>query len=251
VPVICRDFDVLFNDVPGTGGSYTARVLSSALRGEEVEPKHRSFRRTAVVDPPSIRVFTLREPLDWYRSYWSRARASIAAVGGWPITIGGDLRYPTRPLDERCGHDEFEQFVRNVLREFPDGFLRALYCDYLNGATHVLRYEHLDLDLAALLRTRGIDPRTVAFDFPATRWSENWWGKRARLPRHLGRALREVENLDGLDIPYLDSTTRPTWRTPWTRRHRRMTAGDRRHRSHPARTRDRPSRADTRHADHL
>jgi hypothetical protein len=228
VPVICRDFDVLYNDVPGTGGPLTARVLTDVLRGQRLEPTHLSFRRTPIVDPPSIRVITVREPVDWYRWYWARARASVVHPGAWPLPLGHKAHEPTRPLDERCGHGDFQQFVRNVIREFPDGFLRSVYCDFLNGATHVLRYDTLADDLTTLLRMRGgLASGSIASRGSARGVPTNKWWRRAVVSERLERELREAENLDGLDVPYISRPAPVRGRVGWARRRRAAATGTR------------------------
>jgi hypothetical protein len=201
--MICRDYDLLFTHVPKTGGSFVGGVLAKQLGGRMIKPKHLSFRRTVIEDPPSIRVFAVREPVSWYRSYWAYARAAVGHPRAWPIWEGGDVRHPTFPLDDTCGHQHFEQFVRNVLETFPEGFLRSVYCDFLNGATHVMRHSHLREDLEALLKIVGYDQPAVVHGLEPANVGEQRWKDKTILPRRLERRLREVENLDGLDLPYI------------------------------------------------
>jgi hypothetical protein len=203
MPILCRDYDLLFTHIPKTGGTFVQRVLVGHLGGKLLYPKHDSFRRSNLEDPPAIRVFTVREPLSWYQSYWAYAHASLRHAGAWPVWEGGNPGHPTRPLDDRCGARNFAPFVRRALAEFPNGFLRSVYCDFLNGSTHALRCEHLREDMEALLELVGYaDPsivRTMADAGP----TDAKWKRKAVLPRPLQRRLRDVENLDGLVIPYI------------------------------------------------
>jgi hypothetical protein len=206
MPLICREHDLLFTPVPETADTFVQRVLERDLGGERTcGPEHASFRSLQIENPPSIRFFTVREPVDWYRSYWAHARASMKHPKAWPIWAGGDVRHPTLPLDERCGHRDFAHFVRNALRVFPEGFLRSVYCDFLNGSTHVLRYEHLREHLEALLEMVGHENPAVVHEMP-NETIHDGWRRQAVLPRQLERELRDIENLDGLSIPYVGST---------------------------------------------
>jgi hypothetical protein len=203
MPIVCRDFDLLFTHVPKTGGTFVQRVLIDRLGGELIHPKHDSFRRSRIVNPPTIRVFTVREPVSWYQSYWAYAHSSVRDSRAWPVWEGGYAGHPTRPLDQRCGHSDFAEFVRNALRVFPNGFLRSVYCDFLNGATHALRCEHLREDLATLLETVGYPDPSIVRTMDDAGPTEARWKRKANLPDRLERRLRTVENLDGLTIPYV------------------------------------------------
>jgi hypothetical protein len=203
MPIVCRDHDLMFTHVPKTGGSFVSAILQRTLGGEVIRPTYLSFRRAQIENPPSIRVFTVRDPIAWYRSYWAYARSSMTHPRAWPIWNGGDVRHPTRPLDDRCGHRDFAQFVRNALRVFPDGFLRSVYCDFLNGSTLALRSEQLRDDLEELLRLVGCERSEFVRNTPDRNVTEDVWKKRAVLPPKLERELRETESLEGLAIPYI------------------------------------------------
>jgi len=205
--VICHEYDLLFTHVPQTGGAFVSELLTQKLGGELVEPIHGTFRRTRIERPPSIRVFTVREPVSWYLSYWAHSRAAVNHPAAWPVRGMTDSKHPTHPIDVRCGHHVFARFIENVLHAFPDGFLRPVYCDFLNGSTHVLRFEHLSDDLETLLSMVGYNDPTVVRSLPDLDGDEavRTWKSRASLPRDVELRLREVENLDGLSIPYLAS----------------------------------------------
>jgi hypothetical protein len=204
--VVCDDHGLLFTHVPQTGASFVTDVLTGRLGGRLVEPSHGTYRRLDLETPPPIRAFSLREPVSWYRAYWVHARSAMTHPKAWPVWGLGDVQHPTHLLDTRCGHRDFAQFVGNVLRAFPNGFLRSLYCDFLNGATHVLRFERLGNDLETLLRHVGCADvtiaRTTVEDVTARMQRLE---ARATLPPRLEQRLRDVENLDGLSIPYIVS----------------------------------------------
>ena len=201
MPVIARDYDVMCTHVPKAGGSFVQRVMLRHLGGQLIYPKHASFRRSHIDDPPTIRVFVVRDPVSWYRSYWAFAHASLRDPRAWPVWEGGNPGHPTQPLDRRCGHPNFAQFVRRALAEFPNGFLRSVYCDFLNGSTHVLRLEHLREDMETLLEIVGFEDPAIVRTMPDVLKTAPRWKRRAVMPPRLERRLREVENLDGLTLP--------------------------------------------------
>jgi hypothetical protein len=143
--------------------------------------------------------------VSWYQSYWAYAHASLGDSRAWPVWEGGNTGHPTRPLDLRCGHADFAAFVRRALREFPNGFLRSVYCDFLNGTTHALRCERLREDMEALLELVGYDDPSIVRDMPDAGPTAARWKGKAVLPPRLERRLIEVENLDGLEVPYIEA----------------------------------------------
>lgn len=201
--IICAEYDLMFTHVPKTGGTFVQRVLRGKLGGNAVGPKHASVRWTGLRELPSIRAFVVREPVSWYRSYWAYARQAMRDRNAWPVWEGGRRSHPTKRLDERCGAPDFEGLVRNSLREFPDGFLRSTYCDFLNGSTHAIRNERMRDDLAALLEMVGFAEPGIVHKMPDVHVTGDKWKSRAVLPPELEEELVATENLDGLDIPYL------------------------------------------------
>ncbi|WP_316188722.1 hypothetical protein [Bradyrhizobium sp. SZCCHNS1054] len=129
------------------GGTWLRRALTAGavgwtedggedLRGHDgLEARQRdgSFLATFV-----------REPVDWYRSYWA-----YRMEGGWR---------PRYSLDQICGASEFRTFVRNAVVELP-GFLSALFERYAgpvdDPVDFVGRQARLADDLVLLLRMRG------------------------------------------------------------------------------------------------
>jgi hypothetical protein len=201
--ILCRQHSLLFTHVPRTGGAFVENVLRGSLSGRRVGTRHGTYRMIDLDSPPDVRVFTVREPVAWYRSYWAHACSSVNSPNAWPIWDDADRHHPTRPLDEHCGTSNFEHFVRNALEHFPSGFLRATYCAYLNGATVALRSEQLAKDLEILLGNVGYENPAVVREQEAVGGGPQKWIAKAKLPSKLERRLREVEDLHDLDIPYL------------------------------------------------
>ncbi|RAJ42428.1 hypothetical protein K353_02783 [Kitasatospora sp. SolWspMP-SS2h] len=86
----------------------------------------------------------VRDPLEWYRSYWSYRMEK-----GWR---------PQYPLDEHCESDDFETFVRRAVTTLP-GALGNIYASYVGepGAEvdFVGRQEDLREDFARFLDLAG------------------------------------------------------------------------------------------------
>lgn len=51
---------------------------------------------------------------------------------------------PYNPLDRNCGHPEFAEFLKNVIRAFPNGYLNQMYPFFTNRCTHIGKYENLE-----------------------------------------------------------------------------------------------------------
>ncbi|MDQ3738433.1 MAG: hypothetical protein M3337_04615 [Actinomycetota bacterium] len=167
--------------------------------------KHATYRLWPPERPLTYRVFVVRDPVSWYRSYWAYARAATERASAWPIWEAGDKRHPTYRLDVTGGARTFERFVRKVLKEFPHGYVRAMYCDFLNGTTHALRAERLYDDLEWLLGEVGYKNPSVIRKWPRANETAGRFKDQATLPADLEAELRETDNLEGLLIPFVPS----------------------------------------------
>jgi hypothetical protein len=203
MPVVCDEYDLLFAHVPKTGGVFVERMLMEELGGRRVGGRHSSYRRTTITHPPSVRAFVVREPLSWYRSYWAYSQQTSNDRGAWPIWGPDRGNHPTRKLDRYGGHKTFAGFIEMVLREFPNGFVRTMYCEFMNGCTHAMRTADLTEDLERLLRLVQFDRPSVVRDRPMINQSVARWKEAATLPDDLARRIRDVDNLDGLVFPFV------------------------------------------------
>lgn len=86
----------------------------------------------------------VRDPLEWYRSYWSYRMEK-----GWR---------PQYPLDEHCESDDFETFVRRAVTLLP-GALGNIYASYVGAPGEEIdfvgRQENLQEDFARFLELAG------------------------------------------------------------------------------------------------
>jgi len=115
----------------------------------------------------------------------------------------GEPGHPTYPIDRTGGAPQFDRFIRKVLKEFPNGFVRSMYCDFLNGSTHALRTSHLADDLEILLKIVGFEHPAVVREYPRANEGSSAFRQEAVLPPELEERIREVDNLDGLVFPYV------------------------------------------------
>ena len=76
-----------------------------------------------------------------------------------------------------------------------------MHCDFLNGATHVLRSSHLAEDLELLLRLAAFERPSLVRELPPVHGSLPHIKDRAELPEELAERLRQVDNFDGLAFP--------------------------------------------------
>jgi hypothetical protein len=202
--ILCRDCDLLFAHVPKTGGVYVERALVEYLGGERIGGRHDTFRRLNLKRAPKIRAFVMREPLGWYRSYWAFQRQISKRDSVWPLWDDGSGRHPTAELDRTCGDEHFEQFVLQALSQFPNGFVRSMYCNFLNGATHVLRTSQLTEDVESLLRLVGFDRPSLVRTREPVNETQSQWKDQAVLSARTEEQLRDVDNLHGLAFPFID-----------------------------------------------
>jgi Tfp pilus assembly protein PilF len=134
--------------VPKTGSTWIRqKVKELGLPVEEVgDPAMREHDFLTAFDRSAygfVGAF-VRDPIDWYRSYWS-----YRMERGWR---------PQYPLDRHCRNDDFESFVRCAVTTLP-GALGNIYTSYVGepGADvdFVGRQERLAEDFMRFLRLAG------------------------------------------------------------------------------------------------
>lgn len=150
----------LFVEVPQTASTALAAELIESYHGRRIFRKHTDFAeflRTAPPDERNYRVLaTVRNPLDIVVSKFVKARDDHGKLYADHQMRGAPWGYRFRPeARERAfiakhGSD-FDRFVRKFYRRVYNN--RACL---LPSHAHVLRYEHLNEDFAAWLRSLGI-----------------------------------------------------------------------------------------------
>jgi hypothetical protein len=163
----------VFLHIPKTGGTWVRNVLSQCnLISHSVGHKHSDFdrtfyeaallnesnRQTSLLDAMrsanaacASRPFTfcfVRNPLSWYESWWHYMRAR--EWHAW----GTEHWHPNAELNG-LGHDDFNEFVMNVVRRYP-GYVSNLYRSYAKGdISYVGKTENLRSDLRSVLKAIG------------------------------------------------------------------------------------------------
>jgi hypothetical protein len=96
----------------------------------------------SIDDPLNRPIFCfVRHPVAWYLS-----RFAFRLQKGW---VGG------HPLDAKCASNNFEHFIDNVCKEYPDGWLIKEYKMFIDSAPRapkIGRVENLQEDLYDILR---------------------------------------------------------------------------------------------------
>lgn len=132
----------VFLHIPKAGGSWVREVLKEnkldvrSIRSTDQEyttNKPGSWHNVPwddkdFIDRPNRFAF-VRHPLTWYRSYW----AFKVAKGNWDST----------DIDVQCKSPNFNEFINNVIRFYPDGFLAWMYGFYTQHCTFVGTQEFL------------------------------------------------------------------------------------------------------------
>ena len=140
----------IFAHLPKTGGKFVRYVFEEfGITGKEVGNFHAApiaVTKTGLSQPVMI---TIRHPVTWYQSRWMHR-----IKYGWS---------PMHPVDWECASNDFNQFVRNVIKYDPNGRLTSLIRLFNLRARpnvpveYVLKNETLSSDLFIFLNKLGYD----------------------------------------------------------------------------------------------
>lgn len=127
----------VFLHIQKTGGTWVRLALeASGVQTSQVGYPHTDYLHSIEVSPGSPRFTIIRNPYDWYLSFWAYRND-----GGW----GGDLG-----LGHLAQCDNFPGFVKRAIEHCP-GILSELYRRYACPDVHILRTETLVEGLIAFL----------------------------------------------------------------------------------------------------
>jgi hypothetical protein len=148
----------IFYHVPKTGGIWVSQAIRASGiklgRAERIKaniPLTRTHSIPELIQPEikegRFSFCFVRYPIDWYKSFWCyRIRTR---------TI--DLRFPA----DLCWSNDYDEFVNNLLLQYPTGFVTNLYQCYvgreLNGVDFIGKQETLADDLVTALNLSGED----------------------------------------------------------------------------------------------
>jgi len=139
----------VFYHIPKTGGTWVSEVLSRAVEDSQTYEQHYEDGhglRAGHVTPIRINKEVVggrksfcfvRHPVSWYQSYWRYKNPTY-----WD---------KTNEIDVKCESPNFNTFIENVLREYPDGYVTWLYGQYAPYCDFVGKQEQLGTDLVRAL----------------------------------------------------------------------------------------------------
>lgn len=181
-----------FIHIPKTGGSWVSQVLhTNGLVVEYLGHKHASYdlnlfhgrlaprhvlatyartlwrravsRRTGkpVLEPPVFRFAFVRHPLAWYESHWKFMQG--LGWNDWGVINSREYWHPCSALNG-LGSDDFNQFIRNVVRTRP-GYVSELFFAFTKlGINAIGKNENLKNDFLKIMAMRRIPIDTAALD---------------------------------------------------------------------------------------
>lgn len=141
----------LFLHIPKTGGMFVRHVYKvCGIPHYEIGDQHSHFPYLLRLNDESfyknLNTYAfVRNPLSWYQSRWT-----FRVKYGWKAI---------HPLDFNCASNNFHQFVDNVLKYMPDGWVTWEYKNYIDsvpgGIKHVGRVERMADDLIKIMQSSG------------------------------------------------------------------------------------------------
>ncbi len=141
MPLVMSNSKSMFLHLPKTGGTWIRFALRKAgVEWEDYGLQHLNYADSSSIHPDSPRFTVLRDPFEWYASYWV-----MRQIEGWEANW---------ILSYDCKHDDFNNFVQVVCLKHP-GFLTAVYSEFAAPGVTVLRTETLRDDLIAYLHDAG------------------------------------------------------------------------------------------------
>jgi hypothetical protein len=142
----------VFLHVPKTGGSWCREAIARAgIPCEEspidaddpIDSKHHELAHVCRYLEGRMVIAFVRDPLDWWRSYWAYRQHS-----GWYV----------HPIDVQCKSTDFQEFMTNVVRTIPE-WCSAMYERFVGPPEcpieFIGRYENLAEDLVLGLQLAG------------------------------------------------------------------------------------------------
>lgn len=141
----------VFNHVPKTGGTWVRQAFKRfGLRTEMVGMAHQT-----VIPKGEFSFRFVRNPLTWYSSMFAYRQAT-----GWPDQ-DSFLWSP------RFRANNLTEFVINVARMFPRGYLTQLYAES-SRCTFTGKFENLAADTAEVLKRLGKENLNELYSFAGT-----------------------------------------------------------------------------------
>ncbi len=146
MPLILGNRRSLFLHIPKTGGTWLRCALRScAIKSREYDPHHGNLEECMHLLPDIPRFTILRNPFDWYASYWAMRQIKEGAI---------KKNHRNWALDLIRADKDFNAFIQKSCLEHA-GFLNDVYNQFTGAGVLTLRTESLRLDLANHLTNIG------------------------------------------------------------------------------------------------
>lgn len=117
MPLVIPDHSRVFLHVPKTGGTWVREVLNRiGVYTEDAGHQHDNYEQSKELRRRFLRFTVLRNPWDWYASYWAH-RCKEQWTPHWLL------------IDNACRSYSFPSFLSMVVAYHP-GFLTRLYDSY-------------------------------------------------------------------------------------------------------------------------
>lgn len=122
MPLVIHRHRKTFLHIPKTGGTWVRKGLQTVpdLEIQDVGGQHDDWGHSADVCPRYDRFTVIRNPWDWYASYWAH-RCRERWENPWLV------------IDRDCWSYNFTNFL-HMVRAYQPGFLGRLYADYFPPA---------------------------------------------------------------------------------------------------------------------
>ena len=140
MPLVLSKSKSMFLHLPKTGGTWVRFALVKVgIAYKDYELEHATYEESKHLFPDSPRFTILRNPFDWYASFWAMRQIEDSWGGAW--VIGHD-----------CKSNNFNKFIGFCCLKHP-GFLTNVYKEFAVEGVTVLRTENLNTDLADYLES--------------------------------------------------------------------------------------------------
>ena len=141
MPLVLYHSKTIFLHPAKTGGTWVRNALTrSGVSWFDLGDQHANFENSKSIHPSSLRFTIVRNPFNWYASYWAYKQYE-GWKGNW--ILGMD-----------CASDNFNEFVSLVCSTHPR-FLTNLLGEFTVNDVVVLRNESLVQGLEEVLTTVG------------------------------------------------------------------------------------------------
>ena len=124
--------NAIFIHVPKTGGLFIEAFLKERGFGW-LAYRHSNINVLGKVAYENrFKFLFIREPADWYRSYWQMKMGGKTFGERWYMCEQNSVLYhPTWDIDPYCGSDDLDQFIINCSK--LDGFLNRMYQQFIGS----------------------------------------------------------------------------------------------------------------------